>query len=126
MTENEIRDLEARRYTAMRQGDRAALRELLSDHLIYSHSDATSDTKESYLRTLEDGSLRYLGIRFETETVLPAGADAAAALGGMSAHIIRHGAKREIAARTLALWVREGDSWRLLAYQPTALPKAEA
>ncbi|WP_458096107.1 nuclear transport factor 2 family protein [Roseomonas sp. WA12] len=124
MSENEIRDLEARRYTAMRQGDRAALGELLSDRLVYSHSDATSDTKQSYLRTLEDGSLRYLGIHFETETVLPAGADAAAALGQMSAHIIRYGAKREIAARTLALWVREGGNWRLLAYQPTALPKA--
>ena len=126
MTENEIRDLEARRYTAMRQGDRAALGELLSDRLIYAHSNATTDTKASYLGTLEDGSLRYLGIRWETETVLQAGPDCAVALGRMSAHIIRYGGKREIAATTCAVWTREGGSWRLLAYQPTALPKAEA
>jgi ketosteroid isomerase-like protein len=126
MIENEIRDLESRRYAAMRQGDGKALSELLSDRLVYAHSNATTDTKGSYLGTLEDGSLRYLGIQHETETVLQAGPDCAIALGRMSAHIIRYGGKRDIAAMTLAVWTREGGSWRLLAYQPTALPKAEA
>jgi len=122
--EDEIRALEARRYAAMASGDLAALAGMLSDRLSYAHSNATFDGKASYLASLEDGSLRYLTTEHETTAVLSAGDDAAAALGRMSARIIRHGAERDIASATLALWVREGGAWRLLAYQPTALPKA--
>ncbi len=124
--QDRIRALEARRYAAMKAGDTGALGDLLSDRLVYAHSNATTDSRESYLATLADGGLRYLSIDFSTGTVLDAGPGAAAALGRMSARIIRYGSEREIAAMTLALWVQEGDAWRLLAYQPTALPKAQA
>ncbi|HEY8614581.1 MAG TPA: nuclear transport factor 2 family protein [Roseomonas sp.] len=122
--QDEIRSLEARRYAAMKAGDTQALGALLSDRLVYAHSNATTDSKASYLATLTDGSLRYLDISFETHSVLDAGPGAAAALGRMSARVFRYGGEREIAAMTLALWTKEGDSWRLLAYQPTSLPKA--
>ena len=122
--QDEIRALEARRYAAMLAGDTAALGALLSDRLVYAHSNATTDSKDSYLATLTDGSLRYLQIDFQTEAVLEAGPGAAAALGRMSARVHRYGGEREIAAMTLALWAKEGDAWRLLAYQPTSLPKA--
>jgi hypothetical protein len=122
--QDEIRALEARRYAAMLAGDTKGLGALLSDRLVYAHSNATTDSKDSYLATLTDGSLRYLQIDFQTETVLEAGPGAAAALGRMSARVHRYGGEREIAAMTLALWAKEGDAWRLLAYQPTSLPKA--
>jgi ketosteroid isomerase-like protein len=121
--QDEIRELEARRYAAMRAGDVEALRALLSDRLVYSHSDATQDTRESYLATLSGGSLRYHDIRFETTAVLEAGPDAAVALGTMGADIHRNGAEKTIGAMTCAVWAREAGGWRLLAYQPTALPK---
>lgn len=122
--QDEIRALEARRYAAMEAGDIGALEALLSDRLVYAHSNATTDSKASYLDTLRDGSLRYLSVDFTTEQVLEAGPGAAAALGRMSARVFRYGAEREIASLTLALWAKEGDAWRLLAYQPTSLPKA--
>src|SRR5690606_5566503 len=112
-----------RRYAAMKAGDVAALRALLSDRLVYSHSDATQDSRDSYLETLTSGSLRYHDIRFETKAVLEAGADAAIALGTMGADIHRDGAEKSIAAMTCAVWAREDGGWKLLAYQPTALPK---
>jgi hypothetical protein len=122
-TEDLIRALEARRYDAMTAGDLAVLGELLSERLTYAHSDATRDTKVSYLGTLKDGSLRYLKTWHETERVIALG-DSAAAIGRMGADIVRNGAARTIGSITLALWAREGDNWRLVAYQPTALPKA--
>ena len=122
--QDEIRALEARRYAAMASGDIGALEALLSERLVYAHSNATTDSKASYLDTLRDGSLRYLSVDFTTEQVLEAGPGAAAALGRMSARVFRYGAEREIASLTLALWTKEGDAWRLLAYQPTSLPKA--
>jgi len=123
MMQDEIRALEARRYAAMKAGDTAALGALLSAQLVYSHSDATQDSAESYLATLTDGSLRYRDIRFETKSVLAAGPDAAVALGTMSADITRNGADKSIAAMTCAVWAREAGTWRLLAYQPTAMPR---
>jgi ketosteroid isomerase-like protein len=123
MDETTIRDLEARRYAAMRAGDTAALGELLSEGLVYTHSNATSDSKASYLASLESGDLRYLEISHETNKVLPAGT-AAVALGRMSARINSHGAERQIASTTLAVWAQEGGKWVLIAYQPTALPKS--
>lgn len=120
-TEATIRDLETRRYAAMGEGDLDALRGMFSDRLSYAHSDASRDTKASYLASLEDGSLRYVRTWHETETVILLG-DAAAALGRMGADIVRHGNARTIGSITLALWAREGDAWRLVAYQPTALP----
>ncbi len=124
--QHEIEALEARRYAAMRAGDVAALRELLSERLVYSHSDSSQDTRDSYLATIAGGGLRYHAIRFETRAVLPAGPDAAVALGSMGAEIHRDGAEKSIAAMTCAVWVREAGAWRLLAYQPTALPKKTA
>src|SRR5258707_4786847 len=44
-----IRALEDRRYQAMTDADVAALEDLLSDDLVYGHSDASRDTKKSYL-----------------------------------------------------------------------------
>ena len=121
--QDEIKALEARRYAAMQAGDVEALRALLSERLVYSHSDATQDTRESYLATLTSGSLRYHAVRYETKAVLPAGPDAAVALGTMGADIHRDGAEKTIGAMTCAVWTREDGGWRLLAYQPTALPR---
>jgi hypothetical protein len=109
----------------MKAGDLATLGELLSERLVYSHSDATQDSRDSYLRTLTDGTLRYRDIWFETSSVLQAGADTAVALGTMGAEIVRHGSEKTIGAMTCAVWTREGGRWALLAYQPTALPRQQ-
>ena len=45
----EIRELENRRYQAMTDADIATLDELLSADLVYGHSDASRDSKQSYL-----------------------------------------------------------------------------
>jgi hypothetical protein len=125
MMQDEITALEVRRYAAMKAGDVAALRTLLSARLVYSHSDATQDSLESYLATLTTGTLRYHDIQFETKAILDAGPDAAVALGTMSADITRNGTAKSIAAMTCAVWAREAGAWRLLAYQPTALPRKQ-
>ena len=44
-----IRELEARRYRAMIEADTAALETLLADTLVYTHSNATTDGKASYI-----------------------------------------------------------------------------
>ena len=63
----EIRELENRRYQAMADADIASLDELLSADLVYGHSDASRDSKQSYLDKVADG---YLDLRPMTWTRL--------------------------------------------------------
>ena len=53
----EIKALEDRRYRAMIAGDTAALDELCSDDLIYTHSKADHDDKASYLQKVGPATL---------------------------------------------------------------------
>jgi hypothetical protein len=45
----QISELEAKRYQAMTDADTATLDGLFSAGLVYTHSDASSDSKQSYL-----------------------------------------------------------------------------
>jgi hypothetical protein len=51
-----IIDLDKQRMTAMAQKDIATLNRLLSDDLIYTHSSARLDTKQSLIGNMESGS----------------------------------------------------------------------
>ena len=49
-------DLDKKRMTAMAQKDIAILSTLLSDDLVYTHSSARLDTKQSLIGNMESGS----------------------------------------------------------------------
>ena len=63
VTTAQINDLEDRRYAAMVEADLDTLDDLLSDDVIYTHSDASVDTKTSYLDMLRSGKLVLSGPR---------------------------------------------------------------
>src|ERR1700746_1854357 len=55
-------DLDQKRMTAMAQKDMATLKTLLSDDLIYTHSSARLDTKQSLIGNMESGSTVYTAV----------------------------------------------------------------
>lgn len=121
--EKQIVDLESSRYQAMKLGDVAALDELLSPDLVYTHSDGSQDDKISYLSRVENGHFIYHAITHEiTRIVLRA--DTAVVLGRMQADVSVAGSRRYLDNASLAVWAREeAGHWRFLAYQPTPRPK---
>jgi ketosteroid isomerase-like protein len=121
LSTSEINDLEDRRYAAMVDADLDALDELLSDDVMYAHSDATVDSKASYLELLRNGTLVYHSLEHRTETVVSR--PGVVVVGGtMSGSIHMRGAAKTLNSRVAAVWVAEGDRWRLLAFQPTRVP----
>src|SRR6476620_12411199 len=68
--EHAIAAMERRRYEAMRQADIAVLRDVLDDQLVYAHSNAVMDDKESYLAKVQAGYFRYESISVEDESTL--------------------------------------------------------
>jgi ketosteroid isomerase-like protein len=116
-----VADLERRRYDAMRRSDDAVLAELCDDDLTYTHSDATSDSKDSYLQRIRDGYFDYQRLDHETyRTVLVD--DTALLFGRMTGEVLIAGAVRQLNSATLVVWARRPQGWRLLAFAPTPIP----
>jgi ketosteroid isomerase-like protein len=121
VSESQIDDLEDRRYRAMVDGDTGALDELLSDDVIYTHSNASVDTKTSYLERLRTGDLVYHSLEHTTDSVVVR--PGVVIIGGtMSGSIRMHGVEKSLNSRVLAIWVGEDGQWRLAAFQPTPVP----
>ena len=57
-----IIDLDKKRMTATAQGDTAALKTMLCKGLIYTHSSARQDTKQSLIDGIEKGTTVYTSI----------------------------------------------------------------
>ncbi|MER5494066.1 nuclear transport factor 2 family protein [Streptomyces sp. NPDC002454] len=117
-TVNQIRALEEERYAAMTAGDVVALDRLFSADLVYTHSDASRDTKDSYLRKVTEGFFRYGPVSHPEHRIVVHG-DCAFVAGDMRCEVRVDGVPRVLNNSALAVWGREGDSWVLLAYQPT-------
>jgi ketosteroid isomerase-like protein len=117
----QISALEARRYAAVTAGDVAALDELFAADLVYTHSDASADSKQSYLEKLAAGHFKYGPISHPEHSIVVHG-DCALVFGDMRGEVQIAGQVRVLNSRSLAVWVRENESWVLLAFQPTKYP----
>ena len=117
----QISELEARRYQALTDADLAALEELLSPDLVYTHSDASTDTKQSYLDKVASKALVYGVIEHPEHAVVVRG-NCALVFHDMRGEVQVGGATRALNSRSLAVWVQQNGAWRLLAYQPTRYP----
>ncbi|OXM57609.1 DUF4440 domain-containing protein [Amycolatopsis thailandensis] len=117
-----IRSLEDARYAAVMAGDFAAFAAHAHPDLAYTHSNAVTDTLESYLDNLRSGFYVYHSIDHPVDRITVAG-DTAVVVGEMHADITAGGTRKTLANRSLAVWVRDTGRWLLLAYQPTVLPE---
>lgn len=112
---------EDRRYQAMLDADLAVLDELCAPELSYAHSSGARDTKEQYLHKVHSGYYVYRRVEHPVERVAVVG-DTAVVVGRMTSDLDVDGVPKTIDNLALAVWVRVGGSWRLLAYAPTSLP----
>ncbi|MET9259930.1 nuclear transport factor 2 family protein [Amycolatopsis sp. NPDC004079] len=117
-----IRALEEDRYAAMASGDIDAFVALAHPDLAYTHSNAVTDTLDSYQEKLRSGYYVYHRIDHPIDRIITSG-DTAVVVGEMHADITAGGTRKTLANKALAVWVRENDRWLLLAYQPTVLPE---
>jgi len=117
----QISALEDRRYQAMTDGDVDALAELFSPDLVYSHSDASTDSKQSYLDKLATGHFDY-GVMDHPESSIVVRGDCALVFGDMRGEVVIAGSTRVPNSKCLSVWGRENGNWALLAFQPTKYP----
>lgn len=117
--EQEVRQAEDRRIKALIDDDFATLEAILADDLTYTHSNAVTDTKASYLAALRSGKTKYesfdrepSAVRLYGDTAIVNG-DGTVGLRGQAAKIV---------LRYTLVYVRRGGTWQMVAWQSTRKP----
>lgn len=110
---------------AMRRGDTAALRRILSSDHIHVGPGGRQRRKSEMLQALQRGQLRFLTYDISSYDIRITGS-AAIVSGGYHTQLLRRGVPDVSQGRYLRVWVRDESGWRLVAHQvtPIVLPRA--
>ena len=115
-----IIELDRQRMTAMAEKDTATLNRLLSDDLIYTHSSARLDTKQSLIGAMESGATVYTGV--EPSEVVAQDLGDAVVLTGVAAISVNSGGKaNSFRVRFTDVYAKMGDQWQMVTWQSTRL-----
>ncbi|MGD0102762.1 MAG: nuclear transport factor 2 family protein [Rhodopila sp.] len=115
-----IIDLDRQRMTAMAEKDVAALTRLLSDDLIYTHSNARLDTKQSLIGAMESGSTVYTSVE-PSDVVAQDLGDAVVLTGVAAISVISGGTPNSLRVRFTDVYANKGSQWQMVTWQSTRL-----
>jgi len=117
-----IIDLDRQRMQAMADQDVAKLNELLADDLIYTHSSARLDTKQSLIGAMESVATLYKSVT-PSEVQAQNLGDTVVLTGKAQISLESNGNPVAFAVRFTDVWARRGDRWQMVAWQSTKLPE---
>jgi ketosteroid isomerase-like protein len=122
MTENagQIIELDRRRMTAMAEKDIATLNEILSDDLIYTHSNARIDTKQSLIGAMQSGATVYTAVE-PSEVVAQDLGDAVVLTGVAAISVNAGGTPNSFRVRFTDVYANQAGTWRMVTWQSTRL-----
>ena len=116
-----IIELDRKRMTAMAEQDIATLSEVLADDLIYTHSSARLDTKQSLIGNMQSGSTVYNAV--EASDVKAQDLGSAVVLTGIARIRVTSGGKpNAFAVRFTDVYANRGGKWQMVTWQSTKLP----
>src|SRR5437762_8290795 len=114
-------ELDKKRMTAMAQKDIATLNALLSDDLIYTHSTARLDTKQSLIGNMESGSTVYTSVVPSDVKAQDLG-DTVVLTGSCRIGVNSGGRANSFGVRFTDVYANRGGSWQMVTWQSTRLP----
>ena len=123
MSENGARiiALDKERMQAMADKDIAKLNNLLCKNLVYTHSSARLDTKQSLITGMESGSTVYISVQPSEVEAQDLG-DVVVLTGVAQISVVSNGTPNEFGVRFTDVYQNQGGTWRMVAWQSTKLP----
>jgi hypothetical protein len=118
--EKAVLDVEKQRFDAQITKNYAVLEKLLSDDLIYNHSNGNQDSKQSYIQSIKDGKQRYDAIEAQEQKVRLYG-NTAVVNGICQVKATNNGQSINTRLRYMDVYVRKGSQWQLVAWQSLRL-----
>lgn len=117
-----IIDLDKRRMDAMAQKDMATLNTLLSDGLVYTHSSARLDTKQSLIGAMQSGATVYSAVEPSDVKATNCG-DAVVLTGVARIRVTSNGKPNAFTVRFTDVYANKGGQWQMVAWQSTRVPE---
>jgi ketosteroid isomerase-like protein len=117
-----IIDLDKKRMTAMAQKDVATLNALLADDLVYTHSTARLDTKQSLIGNMEAGTTVYTAVEPSDVKAQDLG-DSVVLTGSCRISVMSGGRPNSFGVRFTDVYANKGGRWQMVAWQSTRLPE---
>lgn len=114
-------ELDKKRMTAMAQKDIATLNELIADDLVYTHSSARLDTKQSLIGNMESGSTVYTSVVPSDVKAQDLG-DAVVLTGLCRISVNSGGNAMNFGVRFTDVYARRNGRWQMVAWQSTRTP----
>lgn len=113
-------ELDRQRMTAMAQKDAATLERLLGDDLVYTHSSARLDTKQSLIGAMQSGATVYTAVEPSEVQAQDLG-DAVVLTGVAAISVLSNGAPNSFRVRFTDVYARRGGGWQMVTWQSTRL-----
>lgn len=113
--------LDRKRMDAMTKKDIATLNALLSDDLVYTHSSARLDTKQSLIGAMESGTTVYTAVEPSDVKAQDFG-DTVVLTGAARISVTSNGNPINFGVRFTDVYVHKGGQWQMVAWQSTRLP----
>jgi ketosteroid isomerase-like protein len=114
-------ELDRQRMEAMAKKDIARLNELIADDLVYTHSSARLDTKQSLIGNMESGSTVYTSVVPSDLKAQDCG-DTVVLTGLCKISVNSGGNAMNFGVRFTDVWANKGGRWQMIAWQSTRTP----
>ena len=116
-----IIELDRTRMHAMAETDVGTLHAVLADDLIYTHSSARRDTKQSLIGAMVSGATVYTGL-VPSDVVAQDLGDAVVLTGIAAISVNTNGKPLSFRVRFTDVYANRGGRWQMVTWQSTRLP----
>lgn len=114
-----IPESEDMRFRAQVAQDTAALKTLLTDDLMYIHSNGLTETKSDFLHSITTGNITYQTMEPEADRRIRTYGKTGISNGIVHATGLLNGNPFDIKLRYTAVYVKQKGKWRLASWQST-------
>ena len=114
-------DLDKKRMLAMATKDIATLDALLADDLVYTHSSARLDTKQSLIANMKSGATVYSAVDPSQVRAQDVG-DAVILTGVARIKVSSNGNDLDFRVRFTDAYAKRSGRWQMVVWQSTRLP----
>jgi ketosteroid isomerase-like protein len=114
--------LDRKRMDAMCQQDIATLNRILGDDLVYTHSSARIDTKQSLIGNMQAGTTVYTSLETSDVKAQDLG-DAVVLTGAARVGVMSNGRPNSFGIRFVNVYANRGGEWKMVTWQSTRTPE---
>ncbi|MBL7792034.1 MAG: nuclear transport factor 2 family protein [Saprospiraceae bacterium] len=122
VAQSTISDSEDMRFNAQVKKDTVLLRRILSDDLVYIHSNALVETKSDFLHSISTGNITYNSMQPEPGRAIRNYGKTGISNGIVQVKGLIQGKPFEVRLRYTAVYVKQKKTWRLVSWQSTKIP----